>query len=77
LCAGVVAGTRFITPKIATTYVCRGQQGEIEKIRPLPTNNKNRLKSFLEVDYANFRPNVLSAGKRISMEILVGGGLHA
>ena len=26
--------------------------------------------------YANFRPNVFAAGKRISMEILVGMGLH-
>ena len=54
-----------------------GQQGEIERIRPPHTNNKNRLKSFCEVGYANFRPNVFSAGKRISMEILVGVGLHA
>jgi len=58
-------------------YVCGGQQGEIERIRPPPTNNKNRLKSFCEVGYANFRPNVFSAGKRISMEILVGVWLHA
>jgi len=57
-------------------YVCGGQQGEIERIRPPPTNNKNRLKSFCEVGYANFRPNVFSA-KRISMEILVWVGLHA
>jgi len=24
-------------------YVCRGQQGEIERIHPPPTNSKNRL----------------------------------
>ena len=58
-------------------YVGRGQQGEIERIHPPPTNSKNRLKSFFEVGHANFRPNVFAAGKRISMEILVGVGLHA
>ena len=58
-------------------YVGRSQQGEIERIRPPPTNSKNRLKSFCKVGYANFRPNVFAAGKRISMEILVGVGLHA
>jgi len=58
-------------------YVGRGQQGEIGRIHPLLANNKNRLKSFCEVGYANFRSNVFSAGKRISMEILVGVGLHA
>jgi len=40
-------------------HVGRGQQGEIERIHPLPTNGKNRLKSFCEVGYANFKPNVL------------------
>ena len=55
----------------------RGQQVEIERIHPPPTNSKNRLKSFCEVGYASFRPNVLAAGKRRSMEILVGVGLHA
>jgi len=40
-------------------YVGRGQQGEIERIHPPPTNRKNRLKSFCEVGYANFKPNVL------------------
>ena len=38
-------------------YADRGQQGEIERIHPPPTNSKNRLKSFCEVGYANFRPN--------------------
>jgi len=57
--------------------VCRGQQGEIERIRPPPTNSKNRLKSFCEVGYVNLRPNIFSADKRISMDILVGVGLHA
>jgi len=57
--------------------VCRGQQEEIERIRPPHNNNKNRLKSLCEVGYANFRPNAFSAGKRISMEILVGVGLRA
>ena len=58
-------------------YVDRSQQGEIERIHLPPTNSQNRLKSFCEVSYANFRPNVFVAGKRISMEILVGVGLHA
>jgi len=59
-------------------WVCRQrQQGEIERIHPPLTKSKNRLKSFFEVGYANFRPNVFAAGKRISMEILVGVGLHA
>ena len=57
-------------------YVCREQQGEIERMHPPPTSTKSRLKSFCEVGYANFRPNVFVAGKRISMEILVGVGLH-
>jgi len=35
------------------------------------------LKSFCEVGYTNFRPNVFSADKRISVEILGGVGLHA
>jgi len=35
------------------------------------------LKSFCEVGYANFRTNVFAAGKWISMDILVGVGLHA
>jgi len=34
------------------------------------------LKSFCEVGYANFRTNVFAAGKRISVEILVGVGMH-
>jgi len=53
------------------------QQGEIERIHPPPTDSKNRLKSFREVGYANFRPNVFAVGKSISMEILVRMGLHA
>jgi len=58
-------------------YVDRDQRGEIERIHPPPTNSKNRLKSFCEVGYAKFRRNVFAAGKRISMDILVGVGLHA
>jgi len=59
-------------------WICRrGQQGEIVRIHPPSTNSKNRLKSFREVGYANFRPNDVAAGKWISMEILVGMGLHA
>jgi len=50
-----------------------GQQGEIERIHPPPTNSKNILKSFREVGYANFRLNVFAAGRRISMEIFVRG----
>jgi len=46
-------------------------------IHPPPTNSKNRLKPFCEVAYANFRQNVFAAGKRISMDILVGVWLHA
>jgi len=57
-------------------YVDKSQQGEIERIHPPPTNSKNRLKSFCEVNYATFRRNVFAAGKRISMEILIEVGLH-
>jgi len=46
-------------------------------MHPPPTNSKYRLKSFREVGYANFEPNVFAAGKRISVKILVGVGLHA
>jgi len=58
-------------------YVGRGQQREIQRIHPPPTNTKYRLKSFCEVSHANFRPNVFAAGKSVSMEVLVGVGLHA
>ena len=58
-------------------YVCRGQQREILRMHPPPTNSKYSLKSFCEVGYDNFRPNVFGAGKRISLEILVGVRLHA
>jgi len=62
-------------PLYKSVWVCRhGQQGEIERIHPPPTKSKNILKSFFAVGYANFRPNVFAAGKRISMEILVGVG---
>jgi len=57
--------------------MCRGQKGKIERRHPPPTNSKYRVKSFCEVGYTNFRPNVFGAGKRISMEILVGVRLHA
>ena len=57
-------------------YVGRGHLGEFWRIHPPPTNSKNRLKSFCEVGHANFRANVFAAAKRISMEILVGVGLH-
>jgi len=50
-------------------YVRKGQQGEIERIHPPPTNSKNKLKSYCEVGYANFRPNFFAAGKRISMDM--------
>ena len=53
------------------------KQGEIERIHLPPTNSKNKLKSFCEVGYANFRPNGFAAGKRIPMEILVGVRLLA
>jgi len=49
----------------------------VERIHPPPTNNKHRSKSFCEVGYANFMTNVFAAGKKISMEILVGVGMHA
>ena len=42
-----------------------------------PPKSKNRLKSFCEVSYAKFRPNVFAAGKRISIKILVGVGVHS
>ena len=37
---------------------------------------QNRMKSFCEVGYANYRPNVFVAGKRISVEIFEVLGLH-
>ena len=59
-------------------FAGRDQQAEIERtVHPPPANSKNRLKSFCEVGYANFRPNVFAAGKRISMEILVGVEVYA
>ena len=66
-------------PFYNSVWVCmQGQQAEIERtVHPPPANSKNRLISFFEVGYANFRPNVFAAGKRISMEILVGVRLHA
>ena len=61
-----------------SVWVCRpGPTGGDWKDKSSTHQCNNRLKSFCEVDYANFRPNVFSAGKRISMEILVGVGLHA
>jgi len=56
--------------------VCREQQVEIERMHPPPTSTKNRLKSFCEVGYDNFRPNVFAAGRKISTEILEGVVLH-
>jgi len=50
-------------------YVCKAQPGEFARIHPPSTNSKNKLKSFCEVSYANFRPNVFAAGKRISMNM--------
>jgi len=47
-------------------HVCRGRQGEIERIHSPPTSSKNRFKSFCELGYANFRPNFFATGKRIS-----------
>ena len=73
-------GFRLQNQALFTTlcgYVCREQQEEIERIHSLPTSTKNRLKSFCDVVYANFRLNIFVAGKRISVEILVGVGLHA
>jgi len=75
--SGRVKASKWVPFTTLCGYVCRGQQGEIERMHPLPTNSKNRLKSFCEVGYAKFRPNVFAAGKSISMEILVGVGLHA
>ena len=65
------ASSNLVTPLPFTTlcgYVCRGQQGEIERIHPPHTNSKYRLKSFCEVSYTRLRPNVFGAGKRISMK---------
>jgi len=62
-------------PFCNSVYVCKqGPTRRIERIHPPPTNSKNRLKSFCEVGYATFRPNIFAVGKRISMEILVGVG---
>jgi len=74
---GPVSGFKM-RPFYKSVWVCRQrQQREIERIHHPPTKSKNILKSFFEVGCANFRPNVFGAGKRISMEILVGVGLHA
>ena len=56
-------------------YVCRDQQRKTKRIHPPPTNSKYRVKSFCEVGYTSFRPNVFAVDKRICMEILVGGGV--
>ena len=76
---GFGSGSDFkIRPFYNSVWVCmQGQHGEIERKHPPPTTTKNRFKSFCEVGYANFRPNVFAEGKRISMEILVGVGMHA
>jgi len=65
-----------LLPQCEALRICRSGF-PIATIHPPPTSTKNRLKSFCEVGYANFRPNVFVAGKRMSMEILVGVGLHA
>jgi len=76
---GIGPGSGFKRrPFYNSVWECmQGQQEEIERIHPPSAKSKNRLKSFCEVGYANFRPNVFPAGKRISMEILVGVGVHA
>jgi len=59
-------------------FVGSGQQAETElTLHPPHANSKNRLKSFFEVGYTIVRPNVFAAGKRISIEILEGVGVHA
>jgi len=73
----VISGSGSVPFTTLYGYVRRGQQGEIERIHHSPTNTKYRLKSFCEVGYAKFRPNIFAAGKRISMVILVAVGLHA
>jgi len=63
-----------------SVWVCRqgpARGGWKDTSSAPPTNNKNVLKSFCEVGYANFRPNAFSAGKRTSIKILVEVGLHA
>ena len=57
-------------------YVCRVQQ-RLKGYNLHPPIVKIALKSFCEVGYANFRPNVFGAGKRISIELVVGVELHA
>jgi len=76
---GLRPGSGFkIRPFYNSVLVCMQRPTrEFERIHPLPTNSKYRLKSFCEVGYANFRPHVFVAGKSISMEILIGVGLHA
>jgi len=68
---GFGPGSRFKKGVFTTLfgYVCKGQQGEISRIHPPSTNTKNILKSFCQVGYANFMPNVFAAGKRISMNM--------
>jgi len=72
---GLRPGSGFkLRPFYNSEHVCRGQQGKIERIHPPPTNSKYRVKSFCEVGYTSFSPNVIAAGKRISMEFLVRWG---
>ena len=60
---GLRSGSGFkMRPFYNSAWVCmqlRVQQGAIERIYPPLTNSKYILKSFCEVGYANFRPNVL------------------
>ena len=72
--AGFGAGSGFkMRPFSNSVWACRQgpTRGDWE-----PTNSKNRLKSFCEVGYIKFRPNIFVAGKTISMKILGGVGLH-
>jgi len=45
-------------------YVCKGRQGEMERIHPPPTNTKTDWISFCEVGYVNFWPNFFATSKR-------------
>ena len=75
-------------PKSGFKKICRAQSGfrleneafcnSLRLCRQGPTRGDWKdTSSTHQVDYANFRPNVFAAGERISMEILVGVGLHA
>ena len=55
--SGRVQASKWSPFTTLCVYVCKGHQREIERLRPPPTNSKNRLKSFFEIGYVSvFQP---------------------